>query len=83
MGRLKKSLDNITSDNNTPTISTLDELPVGYVIRKEPKANRRSFALQKSVLDALQLIAKEKGTNINALVNEILLNYVTEYKERN
>ena len=73
-------LDTLTNDTGEE-IST-DQLPIGYVIRKEPKANRRSFALQKSVLDALQIIAKEKGTNLNALVNDVLLDYVNEYNGR-
>lgn len=57
------------------------QLPVGfgYVIKKEPRTNHRSFALQKSVLDELKKIAKEKGTNLNALVNEIFLDYILSY----
>lgn len=81
MGRFETALEEITSGTSAPEISP-DQLPVGYVIRKEPKANRRSFALQKSVLDALQIIAKEKGTNLNALVNDVLLDYVNKYNGR-
>lgn len=81
MRKLTSALNDITSDNDAPTI-TPEQLPVGYVIRKEPKSNRRSFALQKSVLDALQVIAADKGTNLNALVNDILLNYVNKYNGR-
>lgn len=57
-------------------------LPIGTVISKEPKTNRRSFALQQSVVAALSEIAEEKGTNTNALVNDILLDYVLEYYRR-
>ena len=81
MGRFETALEEITSGTSAPEISP-DQLPVGYVIRKEPKANRRSFALQKSVLDALQIIAKDKGTNLNALVNDVLLDYVNKYNGR-
>ena len=78
MGKWEKSLDSMTKDT-APQTATPDALPVGYVVKKEPKSNRRSFALQQSVLDALRGIADEQGTNLNALVNDILLNYVNEY----
>lgn len=81
MGKFDNVLDTLTNDTGAQEITT-DQLPVGYVIKKEPKANRRSFALQKSVLDALQIIAKDKGTNLNALVNDILLDFVNEYNGR-
>lgn len=81
MGRFENALNEITQGTSTPEISP-DQLPVGYVIKKEPKANRRSFALQKSVLDALQIIAADQGTNMNALVNDILLDYVNKYNGR-
>ena len=81
MDKWKNSLEDITAGNAAQDM-TPDNLPVGYVIAKEPKTNRRSFALQKSVLDALQEIAKDQGTNINALVNDILKNYVNEYNGR-
>ena len=58
------------------------QLPIGTVLAKEPKTNRRSFALQKSILDALADIAEEKNTNVNALVNDILLDYVLDYYRR-
>ena len=74
----KKTISNMTNNREAADI-TSDNLPIGYVIRKEPKTNRRSFALQQSILNALQDIAKERGTNINALVNDILLNYVKNY----
>lgn len=82
MANWEKSLDNITKGKEQPGNLAPDSLPVGYVIAKEPKTNRRSFALQKSVLDALQEIAKDQGTNLNALVNDVLKNYVNEYNGR-
>lgn len=57
-------------------------LPIGVVLSKEPKTNRRSFALQQSVLNALSDISEEKGTNVNALVSDILLEYVLDYYRR-
>ena len=69
--------------NNSPAAEVRpDDLPIGYIVKKEPKTMRRSFALQQSVIDALQDIAAEQGTNINALVNEILLNYVNDYLKK-
>ena len=60
-----------------------DSLPLGYEIRKEPKKARRTFAMQYSLLDALQGIADENGTNLNALVNDVLTEYANNYlKER-
>ena len=56
-----------------------DALPLGYVIQKEPKKARRTFAMQYSLLDALQKIADENGTNLNALVNDVLTDYATNY----
>lgn len=58
------------------------QLPIGTVLAKEPKTNRRSFALQRSILEALSEIATEKETNVNALVNDILLDYVLDYYRR-
>lgn len=81
MPNWENALNDITNDNDTSVV-TPESLPVGYVVKKEPKTNRRSFALQKSVLDALQVIAKDKGTNLNALVCDILLDYVNEYNGR-
>ena len=56
-----------------------DALPIGYIVKKEPKAARRTFAMQYSLLDALQKIADENGTNLNALVNDVLTEYATNY----
>lgn len=81
MDKFENAFNEITHGTSAPEISP-DQLPIGYVIKKEPKTNRRSFALQKSVLDALQVIAADKGTNLNALVNDILLNYVNKYNGR-
>ena len=75
-----KDIDEMTNNKATAEVKA-DNLPPGYVVKKEPKVNHRSFALQKSVLDALKEIAEEKGTNLNALVNEIFINYVTEYRK--
>ena len=59
----------------------MSKLPIGfgYVIAKEPKAIRRTFALQESVIGALKAIASEKNTNLNALVSNILSDYVRNY----
>lgn len=66
--------------NNKKTADALpDALPLGYVVKKEPKKARRTFAMQYSLLDALQNIAEEKGTNINALVNDVLSEYANNY----
>ena len=56
-------------------------LPVGfgYVIKKEPKSLRRTFAMTESLVGALSAIAKEKGTNLNALVHSILTDFVLNY----
>ena len=56
-----------------------DALPIGYSIQKEPKSARRTFAMQYSLLDALQKIADETGTNLNALVNDVLTEYANNY----
>ena len=56
-----------------------DALPLGYIIKKEPKRARRTFAMQYSLLDALQKIADETGTNLNALVNNVLTEYANNY----
>ncbi len=71
-----KKVDEMT--NNTAGIQS-DALPLGYEIRKEPKKARRTFAMQYSLLDALQKIAEENGTNLNALVNDVLTEYATNY----
>lgn len=53
----------------------------GLVIKKEPKSTRRAFAMQPSLIEALKTIAEEKGTNLNALVNDVLLDYVKKEAE--
>lgn len=65
--------------NNAKSDATPDALPLGYVISKEPKRARRTFAMQYSLLDALQKIADENGTNLNALVNDVLTEYANNY----
>ena len=82
MAKWNRQLNDMTNNSKAGNIKTPDGVPIGYVVRKEPKATRRSFALQQSVLDALQSIATEQGSNINALVNDILLNYVNEYQRK-
>ena len=82
MGKWNKQLKDMTNNSKAANVATPDGVPIGYVVKKEPKSNRRSFALQQSVLDALQDIATEQGTNINALVNDILLNYVNDYMRK-
>lgn len=73
-------IDDMTNNKATAEVRA-DNLPPGYVVKKEPRTNHRSFALQKSVLDELKKIAEEKGTNLNALVNEIFIEYVTNYRK--
>ena len=82
MAKWNKQLKNMTNNSKAANVATPDGVPIGYAVRKEPKATRRSFALQQSVLDALQDIAAEQGTNINALVNEILLDYANNYYKK-
>lgn len=82
MANWNKQLNNMTKNSKAANVATPDGVPIGYVVKKEPKSNRRSFALQQSVLDALQEIAADQNTNINALVNEILLNYVNDYMRK-
>lgn len=74
----KKQLDGMTSNKAGAGIQS-DALPLGYVVKKEPKAARRTFAMQYSLLDALQNIADENGTNLNALVNDVLTEYANNY----
>lgn len=59
----------------------MKKLPIdfGYVIKREPKSQRRTFAMQKSLLDALAEIAESEGTNVNALVNGVLTDYAFDY----
>lgn len=82
MANWNKQLNSMTKNSKSANVPTPDGVPIGYVVKKEPKSNRRSFALQQSVLDALQEIATDQGTNINALVNDILLNYVNDYMRK-
>lgn len=79
MANWNKTIKEMT--NNKRTDTNAGALPVGYVIKKEPKSNRRSFALQQSILDALAEIAEEKSTSVNSLVNDILLEYVNAYQK--
>lgn len=79
MANWNKTIKEMT--NNKRTDTNAGSLPVGYVIKKEPKSNRRSFALQQSILDALAEIAEEKSTSVNSLVNDILLEYVNAYQK--
>ena len=51
-------------------------LPVGFVVRREGKSTRRSFALRRGVFEEFRQIAENKGTNVNALLNDILEEYV-------
>ena len=70
---------NKMTNNKTKAEALPDALPLGYVVKKEPKTARRTFAMQNSLLNALQQIAQDKGTNINALVNEVLTEYAINY----
>lgn len=58
------------------------QLPLGYVIKKEPKSCRRAFAMQHSLIDALQIIANDEGTNLNALVNSVLTTFANDYPKQ-
>ncbi len=74
----KEKINDMTN-NKTKTELKPDALPLGYVVKKEPKKARRTFAMQYSLLDALQKIADDKGTNLNALVNDVLTEYANNY----
>ena len=81
MGKWNTQLKNMTNNSKAANVIMTDELPRGYVIKKEPKSARRTFAMQYSLIDALQDIAREQGTNINHLVNDVLNEYVNNYLE--
>ena len=70
---------NKMTNNQTKAEALPDALPLGYIVKKEPKRARRTFAMQYSLLDALQKIAEESGTNLNALVNDVLTEYANNY----
>ena len=74
----QKQLNDMTNNQAAKEIKP-DALPLGYVMKKEPKRARRTFAMQYSLLDVLQKIAKDKGTNLNALVNDVLTEYANNY----
>lgn len=74
----KEKINDMTN-NKAQGDARPDALPLGYVISKEPKRARRTFAMQYSLLDALQKIADETGTNLNALVNDVLTEYANNY----
>lgn len=82
MGKWNKQLKEMTNNSKAANVPAPDGVPIGYVVKREPKNTRRSFALQQSVIDALQDIAAEQDTNINALVNDVLLNYVNDYMRK-
>ena len=81
MAKWEDALNDITNDPEAPATTT-EQLPLGYVVMKEPKSRRRSFALQNSVVDALEEIAADQGVKLNALVNDVLLDYVNKYTGR-
>ena len=74
----EKQLNDMTNNQAAAEIQP-DALPLGYVMKKEPKKARRTFAMQYSLLDVLQKIADDKGTNLNALVNDVLTAYANNY----
>ena len=74
----EKKINDMTN-NKATTDARPDALPLGYIVAKEPKAARRTFAMQYSLLDALQKIADETGTNLNALVNDVLTEYANNF----
>ena len=76
-----KQTDEMTINKATAEVKA-DSLPLGYVVKKEPKKERRTFAMQKSLLEALKSIAADKGTNINALVNDVLTEYANDYLKK-
>ena len=59
------------------------KVPIGYEIIEEPKRLRRTFALKPSVFEEFKAIATRKGTNVNALINDLLVDYVNEESEIN
>lgn len=67
------------TENTAGAAINSDALPLGYIVVKEPKRARRTFAMPYSLLDALQKIADETGTNINALVNDVMTEYANNY----
>ena len=71
-------LDDMTN-NKSKAPAQSDSVPFGYVLKKDPKTTRHTFALPKSVLDALRQIANEKDVTLNSLVNDVLLEYVKNY----
>lgn len=77
----KNTLDKMTT-NKDKGEAKRDGLPLGYIVSKEPKRARRTFAMQYSLLDALQKIADETDTNLNALVHDVLTAYVNDYLKR-
>lgn len=81
MAKWEDALNDITNDTEAPATTT-EQLPLGYAVMKEPKSRRRSFALQNSVVDALEEIAADQGVKLNALVNDVLLDYVNKYNGR-
>lgn len=75
----KNKINDMTNNKDAGADLKPDALPLGYVIKKEPKRARRTFAMQYSLLDALQKIADETGTNLNALVNDVLTEYANNF----
>lgn len=57
-------------------------IPLGFEVREESKRVRRSFVLRESVYERFKEIANNKGTNPNALLNDILLTYVNEERRK-
>lgn len=74
----KDKINDMTNNKANAEVQP-DALPLGYVVKKEPKKARRTFAMQNSLLAALQKIADDKGTNLNALVNDVLTEYANNY----
>ena len=70
---------NDMTNNKKRSKTTPDAPQFGYITKPDPRNVRRTFALSQSLIDALQKIAKEKDTNINDIVNTVLMEYAKNY----
>lgn len=87
MGSFEKATKSIAKGKKAAPINAAN-LPIGYEVKQEAINTRATFALRASVLEALTDIAKEeqkkRGGRFtrNALINEILEDYVNKYYKR-
>lgn len=54
------------------------KIPIGYEIKPETKSQRVQVLMQPSIHKELKVKAAQEGISLNALINEILRNYLTE-----